>query len=301
MQLLAPAKINLHLRVGPVDPSTGFHPLMSWFCTIALFDTLTIEPAGGAGEISLTCNDPAIPCDERNLVVRAAKALLHENSSRSHIGSTAGAKMRLEKRIPAGGGLGGGSSDAARALLGINQMWNLNHSVDHLSGIAALLGSDVPFFLQSPSSVCTSRGEIVRPIQQPRAKWVLLVLPGYAVSTPAVYRKFDEMRLGDSSSITAQPDWQQWADLSAGPLLARLVNDLEPPAFALCPQLQKLHAEIEKQLARIVRMSGSGSSLFSLFDDFSEAKSAAAHIEQCCGVQTLVTELCPRIQDDLPA
>lgn len=298
MQLLAPAKINLHLRVGPVDASTGFHPLMSWFCTISLFDTLTIEPADDAGKISLTCSDPALPCDERNLVVRAAVALQRVADPTR---KARGVQMQLEKRIPSGGGLGGGSSDAARTLLGINQMWNLNLSVDQLSGIAASLGSDVPFFLHAASAVCTSRGEIVRPIEKPRPKWVLLILPDYSISTPAVYRKFDELRLGESSSITNQPDWQQWADLSAGPLLAGLVNDLEAPAFALCPQLQTLHAEIQKQLSRIVRMSGSGSSLFSLFDDFAEAKSAAAHIEQCCGVKTLVTALCPQLDDDLPA
>lgn len=297
MQLLAPAKINLHLRVGPVDQSTGFHPLMSWFCTISLFDTLTIEPADEAGKISLQCSDPALPCDERNLVVRAALALQRADPTRKQ----QSARMRLEKRIPSGGGLGGGSSDAARTLLGINQMWHLNLSVDQLSGIAASLGSDVPFFLHASSAVCTSRGEIVRPIEKPRPKWVLLILPDFPISTPAAFRQFDQMRLGDSSSITKQPDWQQWADLSAGPLLAGLVNDLEAPAFALCPQLQSLHAEIQNQLSRIVRMSGSGSSLFSLYDDFAEAKSAAAHIEQCCGVKALVTALCPQIKDDLPA
>lgn len=294
MHLLAPAKINLHLRVGPLDRQSGFHPLMSWFCTIALFDTLTIEHAVGS-DVSLQCDDPRLPCDSTNLVVRAARALQQEMDA----GKQQGLRILLQKRIQAGGGLGGGSSDAARALLGLNQMWHLHHSVEHLSGIAASLGSDVPFFLHGSSSVCTSRGEIVQPISKPRPRWVLLILPGFAVSTPAVYRKFDEMGLGDRSSIETQPNWQQWADLSAGLLLPRLVNDLETPAFALCPQLEELHAESQNLLDQVIRMSGSGSSLFTLFDKESEAKLAAARIQESFGVQTLVTELAPVIEDEL--
>src|SRR5581483_3192356 len=120
----------------------------------------------------------------------------------------------------------------------------------------------------------------------------------YAVSTPAVYRKFDEMRLGTRDAIERQPEWQQWADLSAGPLLARLVNDLEAPAFALCPQLAQLRSDVEHLIARPVRMSGSGSSLFTIFDEKAEALSAAARIEQQYGVRTLATELAPERIDD---
>jgi len=304
MRLLAPAKINLHLRVGPVDRSTGYHPLLSWFCTVALFDTLVIELSDADDAIRLSCNDPALACDSSNLVVRAATMLREGSNFRKDQQSAltrgaCGIRAHLEKRIPTGGGLGGGSSDAARTLLGLNRMWLLNDSVDHLSGIAASLGSDVPFFLHGPSSVCSGRGEIVQPIAAPKPRWVVLILPDFAISTPAVYRRFDEMGLGDESSIRTPPQWQQWADLSAGPLLSRLVNDLEAPAFAICPQLRELHETLEKALGRTIRMSGSGSSLFTLFDEETEAKAAAARIEECCGVLALVTELAPIINDDL--
>jgi 4-diphosphocytidyl-2-C-methyl-D-erythritol kinase len=298
MKLLAPAKINLHLRVGPVNRQTGFHPLMSWFCTVGLFDTLLIEQDPNSAEpFILTCDDPALPCDATNLVVRAADALRRGEGESAQALSKI--RAQLQKRIPAGGGLGGGSSDAARTLLGLNRMWLLNHSIEHLSGIAATLGSDVPFFLHGPSSVCTSRGEVVDPIRNPKPKAAVLVFPGIAISTPAAYRVFDEMKLGDPDSIRTPPDWQQWAELSAGPLLSRLVNDLEAPAFAMCPELASLRLTLEKSLGRTVRMSGSGSTLFTLFDDFAEAELAVARIQECCGLRALATQLAPTICDDL--
>jgi 4-diphosphocytidyl-2-C-methyl-D-erythritol kinase len=243
----------------------------------------------------LECDDPTLPCDASNLIIRAAKAVVDElGAARSQL------HVRLEKRIPTGGGLGGGSSDAARTLLGLNRLWKLNWQTSRLAQIASTLGSDVPFFLSGPSSVCSGRGEIVQPIARPRPRWAVLILPDYAISTPAVYRKFDEMRLADRAAIERQPDWQQWAELSAGPLLARLANDLEPPAFALCPELARLRPQIEQSIGRPVRMSGSGSSLFTLFDENAEALSNAARIEEQHGVRTLTTELAPpAIEDDL--
>jgi 4-diphosphocytidyl-2-C-methyl-D-erythritol kinase len=293
MRFLAPAKLNLHLRVAPVDGS-GFHPLLSWMCTVALFDTLTIEP-GADGSIALTCDDPSLPCDATNLVVRAADAF------QKHIGgeNTQGAKLHLAKQIPSGGGLGGGSSDAARTLLGLRRFWRVPCSDEALAAIAATLGSDVSFFLHGASSICTGRGEVVRPIQRPKPKWAVLILPGFAVSTPAVYRMFDTLGLGDASRIVDQPLWSQWADLSAGPLLERLVNDLEAPAFAVCPQLAALRQQIEQSIGRIVRMSGSGSSLFTLFDNSDEAQAAVMCIQDRNRVRAVAVAVAPDLNDDL--
>src|SRR5262249_34945189 len=164
-----------------------------------------------AGQFTLSCDNPAIPSDESNLVLRTVRAVLGQADDRPR-----GLRMRLEKRIPPGGGLGGGSSDAARTLLALNQLWRLGWSVEQLANIAASLGSDVPFFLHGPSSVCTGRGEIVRPIQRPKPRWAVLILPPYALSTQSVYRKFDELRCGERRSIEIEPPWQQWAELSAG-------------------------------------------------------------------------------------
>jgi 4-diphosphocytidyl-2-C-methyl-D-erythritol kinase len=299
--LLAPAKINLHLRVAPADGS-GFHPIQSWMCTVALFDTLTIESSDA---LSLTCDDPHLPCDDSNLVLRAAKKMQQHFAhptpapKRSDGPDRVGAKLHLQKRIPAGAGLGGGSSDAARTLLGLNQLWNLRRPIAQLSRTAADLGSDVPFFLHGSSSVCTGRGEIIKKISPPKPRAAVLILCNDAIATPAVYRKFDEMRLGDRAAIEDEPAWQQWTDLSAGPLLAKLINDLEPPAMALCPQLATLRAEIENLLDRPVRMSGSGSSLFTLFDEMSEAQSAVDRIGTRRDARALAVGIAPVLDDDL--
>ena len=210
-----------------------------------------------------------------------------------------GLKMHLQKCIPHGGGLGGGSSDAARTLLGINQLWNLHLPIAHLSRIAADLGSDVPFFLHGPSSVCTGRGEIVQPIPPPKARWAILFLCDFPMPTAEVYRRFDQMKLGARAAIEHQPPWTQWADLSAGLLLQRLVNDLESPAMAISPQLKTLREDLENIFDRPIRMSGSGSSLFTLFDDLDEANAALKRMKNRREVRATIAELAPKIDDDV--
>jgi 4-diphosphocytidyl-2-C-methyl-D-erythritol kinase len=287
-------------------------------CTIGLFDTLTIEPDGT--NVSLTCDDPSLKCDSSNLIVRAARALQEEverhhagsertrdgpdlpcatRSGPSRIRSGPGVKVHLTKRIPVGGGLGGGSSDAAHMILALNRLWNLYWPTARLAPLAATLGSDVPFFLHGPSSLCTGRGEIVEPIPAPKARWAVIVMPGFALPTPDVYRKFDELGLGAAQAVNIRPPLQNWTQLSARELLKELSNDLEPAAFAICPQLSDLRRDIEQTLGRPVRMSGSGSSLFSLFDDSSEANSAAARIHDRHAVKTAAVEIAPAVADDL--
>ncbi len=276
VRLLCPAKINLPLRVAKVG-ADGFHPLLSWFCTTSLCDVLTLEPTT-AFTFTLKCSDASLPVDERNLVVRAAKRM------------GLAADAYLEKYIPLGAGLGGGSSDAGRLLLAARS--GLDPGL--AEKIASNLGSDIPFFLHGGSAICTGRGEIVRPIAPPLARYALLVLPDLHISTPAVYGKFDEMRLG---SELIDEDWSMWTMLPAEQLLPRLINGLEAPAFALEPSLAKIRAETEQQLGRTVRMSGSGSSLFTLFDDESTAMQSAKMVS----LRTVVVELAPAISDDLTA
>jgi 4-diphosphocytidyl-2-C-methyl-D-erythritol kinase len=289
MRLQAPAKINLHLRIGP-PRADGFHPLLSWMTTIGLFDTLTFDD-GDAGNISMTCDEPRLPCDDRNLVVKAAKLLRGD--------PTQSVRIHLQKKIPHGGGLGGGSSDAAFTLLGLNRFWHLDKPVESLDELAAKLGSDINFFLHGPSSICRGRGELVRPVATPAvAKWALLMLPAMSMPTPAVYRQFDQMKLGRPEDVDIEPDWNRWALLPSQDLLPLLVNDLEAPAFAIQPALGKLRETIEKTMVRPVRMSGSGSSLFTLYDDRSEAEAAAAKIANQNRCRTMAFEF---ISSDSPA
>jgi 4-diphosphocytidyl-2C-methyl-D-erythritol kinase len=210
--------------------------------------------------------------------------------------------VRLTKRIPTGAGLGGGSSDGARALQAVNRLWRTDRPADELSAFAARFGSDLPFFLFGPSSVCTGRGEVVRPIAPPRPRWAVLVLPPVHMPTPDVYRRFDELGLGRAQDVAGEPGWAEWAQLDAARLLPRLVNDLEPAAFSLRPDLGELRQAIERTLGRPVRMSGSGSSLFTLYDTAEEASGAARVLgglgwSMRCQVEAV--EIAPRIEDDL--
>jgi len=288
MRLSVPAKINLHLRVGP-RREDGFHPLMTWMVTVGLFDTLelkNVESTGGgwadgsAGSLSLATSDPALPVDARNLVVRAASALADARRRRVGEGPQTGkwASAFLTKRIPSGAGLGGGSSDAASTLMALNRMWDVGLNANELAQIGATLGSDVPFFFHGPSSICTGRGELVRPIGPPKARSALLVMPNVGVSTAAAYGAFDRMRLGMDEAVGNEPDWSEWVGLESSSLLPRLVNDLEPAAFAVQPLVGELRTSLEMKLNRPVRMSGSGSTLFTLYDTAEQAKHAVRNI-----------------------
>ena len=335
MRVPAPAKINLHLRVGPPRARDGFHPLLTWMVTAGLFDTLTFvrhapraqdEPAGeaftgqeftvapggdGGGTIfALSCSDPDLPVDAAgNLVTRVATALA-DTLSRPGEGSTARGATRaretgrvsafLNKRIPPGAGLAGGSADAAATLLALNRIWRLDRTRSELSAFAAQFGSDLSFFFaKTGSAICTGRGEIVRPIAPPdTCRWAILVLPKFPMPTPAVYRRFDEMRLGDERRISEEPDWAAWSKLPAAELMPRLVNDLEPPAFSLRPELGELRGALEAKLGRAFRMSGSGSSLFSLCDRFDEAESLAGRARDEMSVDAMAIEIAPAVKWD---
>jgi 4-diphosphocytidyl-2-C-methyl-D-erythritol kinase len=208
-----------------------------------------------------------------------------------------------------GAGLGGGSSDAARTLLGLDRfwgcgLWGSEPGRQRLGQLAATLGSDVPFFLYGPSSVCRGRGEDVRPTPPPiRARWALLMLPPMAMSTPLVYRRFDEMELGRAmghvESVAGGPPWKEWSALEARRLLPLLVNDLEVAAFDMNPDLGRLRQEAEKALGRPVRMSGSGSSLFTLFDERPEALAAAERMGSGGSLRAVPAEVSLDLKDDL--
>ncbi len=281
----APAKVNLHLRVFPARDD-GFHPLRSWFRTIDLHDELHVRAAdtSGAGNAAvLRCDDPSVPLDESNLVHRAWR-MMAEPAGPDVV-------MELVKRIPTGGGLGGGSSDAAAALSAYSK-WRQAPgaaSPEQLRRAAERLGSDVPFFLHHQlegvtDATCTGRGEVVRPFAPGRRHAVLLILPGIRVATPAVYRQYDAL---PAPPDDGEPDFAAWSKLPAHDLLPLLRNDLERAAFSLHPELAELRRDAEAALGRTVRMTGSGSTLFTLFDDPQEAQDDASRVA-AMRVRTLV-------------
>ncbi len=185
MQLEAPAKINLSFRILG-RRADGFHAIETLMAPVSLCDTLTITRAGAGGEIKLVCDDPTLATGDDNLVVKAARLFLREARI------DAGISLDLRKRIPHGAGLGGGSSDAAATLTGLNRMFDGRFSQDELQRVAAQLGSDVPFFIGGTAAKCSGRGEIVQPVSLGQALPLLLLKPGFGVSTPWAYSRWVE-------------------------------------------------------------------------------------------------------------
>ncbi len=188
----APAKINRELRVGPRRPD-GFHEIRSRFCTIDLCDRIEVEESD---RLELSCSGIPVPCDETNLASRAARALADRIGVAPHV------RIRLEKRVPPGAGLGGGSANAAVTLLLLSKLWHSRLGPDELSEIAAGLGSDVPFFLQGGEADVSGRGERVLPLADSPPVELFVWIPPFAISTGEVYAAFDLL----SGTVAAIPD-----------------------------------------------------------------------------------------------
>lgn len=246
------AKINLFLEITGKRPD-GYHDLESVFLEIDLADTLEADIRDD-GEIRMTCDDASIPVDDTNLVIRAAKLL------RAETGSQAGIFFNLHKKIPAGGGLGGGSSNAATALILANQLWRIGLSRNELAKLAEKIGSDVPFFLHGGLCLCEGRGEKVTPLTALNhdIKFGLL-MPPWIISTAAAYAKIDVHR---TKPIPIRPfldalmskDPQQWAALA--------FNRMEYAASKIEPRYPLLNHLLEREKIPHPRLSGSGSAIW---------------------------------------
>ena len=249
----AHAKINWALRITGKRPD-GFHDLETVFQEISLADSLTFEPAAAT---SLSCDDPRIPADESNLVLRAARAI-----------DAPPVKITLQKRIPAEGGLGGGSSDAAATLRTLNEMFHLEMD-DRLPDIAMALGSDVPFFLAGGCAYATGRGEELRPLEAARGAPILLVIPDERVSTAEAFRSLHHFSVAAGYEAFEEAA----ADFLAAPEL--LINDFEEPIFARLPRLREIRDRLIEAGAAKAAMSGSGSTMFGVFRDAAARDRAA--------------------------
>lgn len=246
------AKVNLSLRVLGVRPD-GYHELRTTFQSLALHDTLTLTPA--RGPLRIECNNPACPVNRTNLVWRAAERMWRASGRR---GAPRGFRVVLTKRIPLRAGLGGGSSDAAAALRAFAFCWDVRASRERLQSIAAGLGADVPFFLDGGSSLGVERGDVLFPLIDAPASWVVLVLPEFGVSTSEAYGWFDEVVASSSRPRGAA---------SALPLPAfDLRNDLEAPVAERYPSIRRFIGALRRHGASYAAMSGSGSAVFGLFD-----------------------------------
>jgi len=245
MQVLAPAKINLSLKIlGRRDDS--FHEIETLISPISLADKIDIERQ--SRWIDFSCDDPTVPSGDENLVVRAAKAFFETTKISGGVG------IKLHKKIPHGAGLGGGSSDAAATLRALNKMFEAKLSLEELAKLGSTIGSDVAFFLFESAAVCKGRGEIVNPTKLKKKLSILLLKPAFSVSSGWAYSRWQDSQ--EIPGISYQP--QSFDDQS-------LVNDLERPVFEKFVFLAQLKTWLLKQSeVGAALMSGSGSTLFAV-------------------------------------
>lgn len=271
LSLLAPAKINLFLHVtGKRDD--GYHELFTLFQMVGVYDEVTVEEA--RGDIRLHCDLPGVP-EEENIVYRAA-ALLKEAC-----GVRSGVAITLRKTIPMAAGLGGGSSDAAAAMVALNRLWGLDLSREELAGLGIRLGSDVPFFFGCPAALGRGRGELLEPFP-PLEGWVLLVNPGFAVSTAGVFRNIKKLTsLADNTKLPSFLKKGLAAEnLCIEDLRGCLYNSLEEVTELNYPEVTEIKNRILDNGALAALMSGSGPTVFGLFHCEADARKAAATLQR---------------------
>jgi 4-diphosphocytidyl-2-C-methyl-D-erythritol kinase len=266
--IAAPAKLNLFLEVLRKRPD-GYHDIESLMVAVDLFDTLAVR-AQATGAISLTCDPPGLSAGADNLVVKAAN-LLRQQAGRPELG----AAIHLTKRIPTQAGLGGGSADAAAALLALNQIWKLAQTREELAAMGASIGSDVAFFLSPPAAWCEGRGEVVTPEPVGRPLDFVLVAPAVGLATADVYR-----RLEVPAAPSAGAELRRAVRAGDAEAVGRsLFNRLEKPAFALAPAVER----VSRRLAGLgpcgALMTGSGSAAFAVCRSRQEAIRLAAAFE----------------------
>jgi 4-diphosphocytidyl-2-C-methyl-D-erythritol kinase len=276
--LRAIAKINLSLRVAAARPD-GFHEVRTILQAIDLFDR--VRCVSRRGPFQIRCDMPGVPVDRTNLVWKAAQLLWH---SAGRDGEPRDAVVMLQKHIPMQAGLGGGSSDAAAALLGLRRLWKLRVPDDRIHALAAALGSDVPFFLIGGTALGLGRGEEVYPLENLPRLWVVLVIPPFGIATKDAYAWFDERAWTPSVSYLSET----WLGRTI-PLL----NDLESPVAARHPVITQLKQRFTERGAMVAAMSGSGSTVFGIFDSPSAANRAARAFAKE-GAQVLTARFLPR-------
>ena len=275
MTIDAPAKVNLVLRVlGKRDD--GFHAVDTLMVPLALADRLEIGLMDGGG-VDFSCSDETLPIDGTNLVCRAVEAF------RARTGFSAGVRVHLEKVIPHGAGLGGGSSDAAAVLRGLNDLVDAGLGVEDLEEIAATLGSDVPFFVRGVPAWCRGRGEIIKPLDEGmRDAELLLVKPPFPIPTAWAY------------SAWASGDWKSTPSGRVGEV--ELVNDLEAPVFSKYLVLPVMKAWLlEQSGVCAAMMSGSGSTMIAFLDDAAEGLEERIATEFGTSFQVFRTQLQGRV------
>jgi 4-diphosphocytidyl-2-C-methyl-D-erythritol kinase len=290
LQVSAPAKINLFLQVTGKRPD-GYHELFTLMSPIKLADKLRLKPSKSG--IRVSCSDPSLPTDDSNLAYHAAEVFNRRVSERLKV-TPRGVDITIEKRIPVGAGLGGGSSDAAAVLYGLNKHYGIPFHREDLIEMGLQIGADVPFFILGEPALATGIGERLVSYPHLKAYVVLLLYPGIRISTAEVYKNLD---LGLTNCEKKLKDFV----LKDRPFDAAFhsCNDLESVTLAKYPQVKAAKTALSGSGALGVLMSGSGSTVFGLFEDPREAQRAMRTLERnnASNWQFILTELVAAADD----
>ena len=281
----AHAKINLDLRVLGTRPD-GFHELRTVFQAVSLHDTLVCVPR--AGPFAIECATAGVPLDDSNLIWRAAQALWR---SLRRPGAVRDVVVQLDKRIPMQGGLGGGSADAAATLMALARLWRVPVRPAQLTDVAATLGADVPFFLAGGTALGLGRGDEIYPLADLPRHWIVLLVPGFGVSSGEAYGWYDAEREHARGPSAREPQhvpgpWPSRA--------AQMINDLEAPIARHHPEIDQMKAALRRAGALAAAMSGSGSAVFGLFQRRLDAVAAVERLSGS-GWRVLPTESIGRV------
>ncbi len=263
------AKINIGLHILG-KRTDGFHDIETVFHQINLYDTIALHEADS--DITFRCDDPTLPIDATNLCIRAARLLMDIT------GSANGVEIHLQKRIPVGAGLGGGSSDAAAVLKGMRKLFGLDISNAELRTLAASLGSDAPFFIDGGSAYATGRGELLETLDLDIPAWILVATPPVSISTAWAYSA-----VNPTNSTTAREDLRTVLTeyfRRHDALCSRLRNDFEPIVFEHYPEVAAIKHQMLDAGADVALMSGSGSSVFGLFQDEQRAQATEEQLRR---------------------
>lgn len=247
----------------------GFHELFTVFQTISLHDTIHFAESE---TLELTCDESDVPTDDGNLIIKAAKEL------QKLTGADLGAGIDLEKRIPSPGGLGGGSSNAAVALIGLMRLWGLAVEDRVVHEIAAELGADVPFFLHGGTAIGTGRGDVIDITGDIDEQWMLVVTPNVAVSTRDAYYRINALTLTNEDLNRILPVCRKDAD-SLDPRHSVLINDFSGTVFSAYPEIERVKNTLIELGAVTAAMSGSGASVFAVFDKKETRQAAEKALE----------------------
>src|SRR6185369_4079609 len=282
----AHAKVNLDLRVLGVR-ADGYHELRTVFQTIALHDTLVC--AEQPGPFTIACRTPGVPLDANNLVWQAAAALW---TALGRGGGIRDAVVRIEKAIPVEAGLGGGSADAAAALVALGRLWG-GAPITLLREVGAAIGADVPFFLSGGTALGLGRGEEIYPLVDLPPHFVVIVRPPFGVSTAEAYAWYDEDR---TAGLRENREFQMlpvpWPTRAA-----QMINDLEPPVMRRHQEIGALKATLRELGATAAAMSGSGSAVFGLFRSRAAAERAVKPLSRN-GARALITRTVSRAEHE---